>query len=65
MNAPCRGCPDRHPLCHMDCPKYLEFRAERDRINAERRAEKQLTWDTNQNAMRSLRVKLNRYKRDH
>ncbi len=65
MNAPCRGCADRHPLCHADCPRYLEFRAERDRFNAERQAEKQLTWDVNQNASRALRAKLIRYKRDH
>lgn len=65
MTAPCKDCADRHPLCHMDCPKYLEYRAIRDRMNEERKASKQLTWDVNQNATRALRAKLIRYKRDH
>ena len=65
MNAPCKNCPNRHELCHMTCEKYLKYREERDRMNEERRAVNQLHWDLNQNASRALRVKLNRYKRDH
>ena len=40
MTAPCRGCPDRHECCWSDCPKYKEYREERDRINEMRREEK-------------------------
>lgn len=36
MKPPCRGCPEREPLCHASCPKYLEYRAEKDRECAER-----------------------------
>ena len=36
MRAPCRGCPDRYPLCHMEREKYLKYRKERDRMNLER-----------------------------
>ena len=65
MKAPCKDCPDRHELCHMECERYLEYRKERDRMNEDRKAEKQLHWDLNQNASRALRAKLNRFKRDH
>lgn len=40
MTAPCRGCPDRHECCWSDCPKYKEYREERDRINKLKREEK-------------------------
>ena len=23
---PCKGCPDRHPICHDSCPKYAEYK---------------------------------------
>ena len=36
MKPPCRGCPERESLCHASCPKYLKFRAEKDRECAER-----------------------------
>ena len=37
MRVPCRGCPDRdYPHCHMVCERYKAFRAERDKLNAER-----------------------------
>ena len=39
MKAPCYQCPDRHVLCHSECEKYIAFRAERDRMNADRRIE--------------------------
>ena len=37
--APCKGCEDRHQLCHADCVYYkeykreLELKAERVRLN--------------------------------
>lgn len=42
MKGPCRqpdgtDCPNRAVGCQGKCEKYLAFRAERDRINAERR----------------------------
>lgn len=36
MNAPCKGCEERHSLCHANCSRYAQFRAERDRINQAR-----------------------------
>ena len=40
MTAPCRGCPDRdYPHCHMVCPKYAAYRAERDAIRRRKRRE--------------------------
>jgi hypothetical protein len=32
---PCKGCTDRHDLCHSDCEQYLEFRR---KYEAEKRA---------------------------
>lgn len=35
MNAPCKDCPDRdYPHCHMVCPRYKEYQADRERIRA-------------------------------
>lgn len=42
MRAPCQNCPDRHPICHDSCPKYQAYRAERDRMCAERVKERQI-----------------------
>jgi hypothetical protein len=36
MTAPCKGCADRHELCHSTCPKYLAYRAERDAVIRQR-----------------------------
>ena len=38
MEAPCRDCPKRYPLCHSECEQYLAYRAERDEM-CRRRAE--------------------------
>ena len=65
MNAPCKGCNERQPLCHMECEKYLEYRSFRDKLNEDKRAELRLKWDLNEKAQKALRLKLNRYKRDH
>ena len=32
----CKSCGDRHPGCHSSCQNYAEYRAEIDRIAAER-----------------------------
>lgn len=29
-DAPCRRCEERHPKCHKDCEKYIEWRRKRD-----------------------------------
>ena len=41
MKSPCKGCTEEtgrsvEPNCHMTCEKYLEFRRQRDKENAER-----------------------------
>lgn len=36
MNAPCKDCPKREPLCHASCPEYTAFRAERENVYRER-----------------------------
>ena len=37
MTAPCKACPDRQEGCHSACDRDLAYRAERDRMIAERR----------------------------
>lgn len=37
MTAPCKDCPDRKQGCHSACPKYIAFRAERDKVAEIRR----------------------------
>ena len=32
MNCPCKGCVDREVGCHSKCSKYIEWKAEYDRI---------------------------------
>ena len=27
-SSPCHGCPDRHELCHADCPRYAAYQAD-------------------------------------
>jgi len=64
MKAPCsRDCPDRfagdetRPNCHMTCEAYLAYNAERERIRAERFAEREinqtLEWSREQAFIRS------------
>lgn len=33
--APCEGCEDRYILCHADCEKYKNYRAEQDKYRKE------------------------------
>lgn len=41
MDAPCKGCKERHEVCWQSCEKYLEYKVERqklmDKIACERR----------------------------
>lgn len=40
MKTPCeQDCPGRDADCHADCPKYIEYRAEKDRERDERNAQ--------------------------
>ena len=38
--APCKGCKDRVLGCHSHCQRYLDFRAEIDRVHEIRNLEK-------------------------
>lgn len=35
VQAPCKGCADRHTGCHTDCTRYIAFRREADRYKQE------------------------------
>lgn len=35
--APCLKCTERHPGCHSNCGKYLDFRRDLDTYNAMQR----------------------------
>ena len=37
LKNPCYKCPERHYKCHGECQKYIEWQAEREKINAARR----------------------------
>lgn len=41
VNAPCKDCPDRYLGCHSSCPKYIEFRKEKDAENKQMSRDKQ------------------------
>lgn len=32
--SPCKGCEDRHPVCHDHCAKYAHWKAELQRVKA-------------------------------
>ena len=36
MNCPCKGCHDRHYLCHGRCDKYQAWRKENEEAQARR-----------------------------
>lgn len=41
LKAPCKDCPDRRPLCHAECERYLDFRKKKTEFNvAKYQAEK-------------------------
>lgn len=64
MRPPCKDCPDRRELCHATCERYLAYREERDRLNAEKYAECGSVW-ASETKQKSARKALNRYKREH
>ena len=37
MNVPCYGCAERKIGCHGNCPRYAEYRAEREETYRKRR----------------------------
>ena len=39
MINPCYGCENRHTRCHVDCPDYADFRADRAKHNERRKTE--------------------------
>ena len=36
MNAPCKGCPNRHPRCHGECERYLAFAEKKEKERMEK-----------------------------
>lgn len=38
-DAPCRGCDDRHMMCHKECDKYIAWRAKNKECLDKRRKE--------------------------
>lgn len=64
MRPPCKDCPGRRELCHATCERYLAYREERDRLNAEKYAACGSVW-ASETKQKSARRALNRYKRDH
>lgn len=44
-NGPCKGCEERHYLCHSTCEKYLTWKQEHEEIMALIRKEKKLNDD--------------------
>ena len=59
MTAPCKDCFDRKLLCHSSCERYKAWRAELDRLSAERQREKaatpQLCWNVVKQIYREMR----------
>ena len=37
MNVPCHGCTERKIGCHGSCPRYAEYRSEREEAYKKRR----------------------------
>lgn len=50
MQTPCHGCTRREVGCHGKCADYLAWREERDKLNEERQAER----DVNQAIISSI-----------
>lgn len=40
--APCKGCRDRHCLCHSHCENYISYKEEITKYNKERSMERSL-----------------------
>lgn len=43
MNAPCKGCLDRHFNCHGTCHKYQQFKLENEKIAEQKEKERLAT----------------------
>lgn len=54
VQAPCKGCADRHTGCHMDCTRYIAFRREADRYKQEQ-SKDAARYATTRGCMRTLR----------
>lgn len=37
LTAPCKDCAERHPGCHSECAKYIEYDKERKDMRESRR----------------------------
>ena len=63
MTAPCKDCPDRHPLCHSECPKYLAYKAEREEMRRERRLTRDVMAVRSMTFKKFERIRLNHDKK--
>lgn len=47
LKAPCKNCSDRlvGGVCHISCPKYIEWKGEREKLNEKISAERKLISD--------------------
>lgn len=54
VQAPCKGCADRHTGCHTDCTRYIAFRREADRYKQEQ-SKDAARYATTRGCMRTLR----------
>ncbi len=55
MNAPCKGCPDRHEACHDKCEKYQTYHAERMQMSEDRRIEKEIGFSRGDSIYKQMR----------
>lgn len=62
VQAPCKGCADRHTGCHTDCTRYIAFRREADRYKQEQ-SKDAAKYATTRGCMRTLHD-ANRAKRE-
>lgn len=62
VQAPCKGCADRHTGCHTDCTRYIAFRREADRYKQEQ-SKDAARYATTRGCMRTLHD-ANRAKRE-
>lgn len=45
--CPCYGCKDRTEICHSECKKYIDWKAEHDAKREQDARERALKWDIN------------------
>ena len=63
MTAPCKDCPNRHPLCHAECEQYLAYKAEREARREERRITRDVAAVRSTSYLKYERMKLNHDKK--